>query len=73
MQTILKISLIFIAVIVVLYLVFSYLDLEAVYVNDILNNSAIGVEGFAGIGDSGRSPSDVPKLATDVKTIANKI
>lgn len=73
MQTILKISLIFIAVIIVLYLVFSYLDLEAVYVNDILNNSAIGVEGFEGFGSSGTSPSDVPKLASDVKILANKI
>jgi len=68
MQTILKISLIFIAVMLVLYLVFSYLDLEAVYVNDILNNSTLGVEGF-----SSASPSDIPKLATDVETLANKM
>ena len=73
MQTILKISLIFIAVMLVLYLVFSYLDLEAVYVNDILNNSTLGVEGFAGFGADGTSPSDVPKLATDVETLANKM
>ena len=70
MQTILKISLIFIAVMLVLYLVFSYLDLEAVYVNDILNNSTLGVEGFSG---SGTSPSDIPKLASDVETLANKM
>lgn len=68
MQTILKISLIFIAVMLVLYIVFSYLDLEAVYVNDILNNSTLGVEGFVN-----GSPSDVPKLASDVKTLTNKI
>jgi len=67
MQTILKISLLFIAVIMVLYLVFNYLDLEAVYVNDILNNSTIGVEGFTG------TPSNVPKLASDVETLANKV
>jgi len=70
MQTILKISLIFIAVMLVLYLVFSYLDLEAVYVNDILNNSTLGVEGFGG---AGTSPSDVPKLAADVETLTNKV
>ena len=68
MQTILKISLLFIAVMLVLYLVFTYLDLEAVYVNDILNNSTLGVEGFVN-----GSPSDVPKLASDVKTLTNKI
>ena len=68
MQTILKISLIFIAVMLVLYLVFSYLDLEAVYVNDILNNSTLGVEGFVGT-----SPSDIPKMAADVETLANKV
>ena len=68
MQTILKISLIFIAVMLVLYIVFSYLDLEAVYVNDILNNSTLGVEGFVN-----GSPSDVPKLASDVKTLTNTI
>jgi len=67
MQTILKISLLFIAVILVLYIVFSYLDLEAVYVNDILNNSTLGVEGFTG------SPSNVPKLASDIETLTNKI
>lgn len=70
MQTILKISLIFIAVMLVLYLVFSYLDLEAVYVNDILNNSTLGVEGFGG---SGTSPSDVPKLSANVETLTNKV
>jgi hypothetical protein len=53
----------------VLYLVFSYLDLEAVYVNDILNNSTLGVEGFF----SGASPSDVPKMAADVETLAHKV
>ena len=73
MQTILKISLIFIAVMLVLYLVFSYLELEAVYVNDILNNSTLGVEGFAGLGSAGANPSDVPKLASDVETLANKV
>jgi hypothetical protein len=67
MQTILKISLLFIAVILVLYIVFNYLDLEAVYVNDILNNSTLGVEGFTG------SPSNVPKLASDIETLTNKI
>ena len=67
METILKISLLFIAVIMVLYVVFNYLDLEAVYVNDILNNRTIGVEGFTG------TPSNVPKLASDVETLANKV
>ena len=67
MQTILKISLLFIAVILVLYLVFNYLDLEAVYVNDILNNSTIGMEGFTG------TASNVPKLANDVETLTNKV
>ncbi len=67
MQTILKISLLFIAVMLVLYLVFTYLDLEAVYVNDILNNSTLGVEGFIG------TPSNAPKLATDIETLTNKI
>jgi len=70
MQTILKISLVFIAVMLVLYLVFSYLDLEAVYVNDILNNSTLGIEGFGG---AGSRPSDVPKLAADVETLSNKV
>jgi hypothetical protein len=73
MQTILKISLIFIVVILFLYFVFNYLDLEAVYVNDILNNSTLGVEGFSGSGSDGDSPSDVPKLAGDVETLANKM
>ena len=67
MQTILKISLLFIAVMLVLYLVFTYLDLEAVYVNDILNNSTLGVEGFTG------TPSNAPKLADDIETLTNKI
>lgn len=67
MQTILKISLLFIAVILVLYLVFNYLDLEAVYVNDILNNSTLGVEGFT------VTPSNVPKLASDIETLTNKV
>ena len=67
MQTILKISLLFIAVIMVLYLVFNYLDLEAVYVNDILNNSTLGVEGFT------VTPSNVPKLASDIETLTNKV
>ena len=67
MQTILKISLLFIAVMLVLYLVFTYLDLEAVYVNDILNNSTLGVEGFTG------TPSNAPKLAADIETLTNKI
>jgi len=62
----------FISVIVVLYLVFNYLDLEAVYVNDILNNSTLGVEGFSS-GSDGHSPSDIPKLANDLETLANKI
>ena len=73
MQTILKISLIFISVMLVLYLVFSYLELEAVYVNDILNNSTLGVEGFAGMGGDGTSSSDVPKLASNVETLTNKV
>mgnify|MGYP001079226548 CR=1 FL=1 len=73
MQTILKISLIFISVMLVLYLVFSYLELEAVYVNDILNNSTLGVEGFAGMGGDGTSASDVPKLASNVETLTNKV
>lgn len=73
MQTILKISLIFISVMLVLYLVFSYLELEAVYVNDILNNSTLGVEGFAGMGGDDTSASDVPKLASNVETLTNKV
>ena len=72
METILKLSMLFIAIIVVIYLLFKYLDLEAVYVNDILNNSTLGVEGFASGGD-GYSPSDIPKLAEDVETLVNKI
>ena len=67
MQNILKISLLFIAVMLVLYLVFTCLDLEAVYVNDILNNSTLGVEGFTG------TPSNAPKLADDIETLTNKI
>ena len=60
---------VFAAVMIMLYLVFNYLNLEAVYVNDILNNGVVGQEGFS----NGAGASDVPQLSEDVETLTNKV
>jgi hypothetical protein len=62
-----RIAILFAVAMLVLYCIFNYLDLQAVYMSDVLNNSAVGLEGFTG------SASDVPKLAQDIETLVNKV